>query len=158
MTFVAQMPAQCGLVESYPVQVLRFQLAMQQPIHQMGMPVPEASLELAEKLVSEEVKEFYAAWNRFVQSQSLENLTEVVDGALDSVYVLLWTLNTLGVPVNACWEEIQRSNMAKIGPDGVKKNAAGKVMKPEGWKPPDLFGVLMTYRDSEEYQHGFRNS
>jgi predicted HAD superfamily Cof-like phosphohydrolase len=41
------------------------------------------------------------------------------------------------------WMEVQRSNMHKIGPDGVVvRRPDGKILKPEGWRAPDIDLVL----------------
>jgi predicted HAD superfamily Cof-like phosphohydrolase len=40
----------------------------------------------------------------------------------------------------AAWNEVMRTNFAKIDPETgkVRKREDGKVLKPEGWTPPDL--------------------
>lgn len=43
------------------------------------------------------------------------------------------------IPFDAVWDEIHRSNMAKV--DGPVRDD-GKILKPEGWVPPDVAGVL----------------
>jgi predicted HAD superfamily Cof-like phosphohydrolase len=42
--------------------------------------------------------------------------------------------------VNGAWHEVARSNLDKIDRKTMKviKNELGKVMKPEGWRPPEL--------------------
>jgi predicted HAD superfamily Cof-like phosphohydrolase len=42
--------------------------------------------------------------------------------------------------VYSAWEEVARSNLAKIDKvtGKVIKREDGKIMKPEGWRPPDL--------------------
>jgi predicted HAD superfamily Cof-like phosphohydrolase len=42
------------------------------------------------------------------------------------------------------WKEVIRSNMAKVDPETgfVKKRADGKILKPEGWTPPDLASLI----------------
>lgn len=49
-----------------------------------------------------------------------------------------------GIPLDRVWAEVHRSNMAKVDPTTGKviKRADGKVLKPEGWTPPDVAGVL----------------
>lgn len=48
-----------------------------------------------------------------------------------------------GLPMDEVWAEVQRSNMSKISADGtVKRREDGKILKPLGWKPPDIRGVL----------------
>ena len=41
------------------------------------------------------------------------------------------------------WDEVARSNLAKISPDGkVHKRGDGKVLKPEGWTPPNIKDII----------------
>jgi len=146
--------------------VLEFMLAMdQQPAPASDMLRPSLSdLKLAHQLLwgdgegskRGEVLEMKDAWWKYTQSSTLENLTEFVDGAIDSIYVILWTLNKLGVPADACWAEVQRSNMAKLGPDGKpeKDPETGKVKKPAGWTPPNLFDILSDAASKEVYKGG----
>lgn len=48
-----------------------------------------------------------------------------------------------GFPMDEIWAEVQRSNMAKLQPDGtVKRRDDGKILKPDGWTPPDIRGIL----------------
>jgi predicted HAD superfamily Cof-like phosphohydrolase len=77
-------------------------------------------------------------------------MVEVADGIIDSIYVLVGMGLELGLPLEALWNEVQRSNMAKAieQPDGtfkVMRRADGKVLKPEGWTPPDIAGVLRAH-------------
>ena len=56
----------------------------------------------------------------------------------------------LGIPLNAVFAEVHRSNMAKLMPDGsVLLRADGKILKPEHWTPPDIQAVLATYAVTE---------
>jgi len=70
-------------------------------------------------------------------------MVDLVDGIVDSMYVIVGTAVTFGVPLHDAWREVQRSNMEKAGPDGhVIKRDDGKILKPDGWQPPDLRKVL----------------
>lgn len=84
------------------------------------------------KLIREEIEELIKAFDN-------ADFEGIVDGSLDLVYVLLGTLVAMGVDARPAWQEIQRANMAKEG-GGLRGD--GKVMKPEGWVPPDIVGVL----------------
>ncbi len=84
------------------------------------------------KLIREEIEELIKAFDN-------ADFEGIVDGSLDLVYVLLGTLIAMGVDARPVWREIQRTNMAKEG-GGLRGD--GKVMKPEGWVPPDIVGVL----------------
>ena len=46
----------------------------------------------------------------------------------------------VGADAEGAWREVRRSNLAKINPDTgkVNKREDGKVLKPEGWTPPNL--------------------
>ena len=49
-----------------------------------------------------------------------------------------------GIPLDRVWAAVHRSNMAKVDPATGKviKRADGKVLKPEGWTPPDIPAAL----------------
>lgn len=97
--------------------------------------------ELYEDLVYEEVSEFYDAVER-------KDEVETFDAVLDCIVVLIGYGLSRGWPMVEGWQEVMRSNFAKIDPltGKVTKRADGKVVKPEGWKAPDLEGVLEQYR------------
>lgn len=138
--------------------VLAFMIAFDQLPRSREVLARPQDLDLARKLMEEEcIKEMFPAFERFAANQSLENLTEFVDGAIDSIYVILWTLLKLNVPVNECWREVQRSNMAKLNAAGsYTKTEAGKVQKPATWTAPDLFGILQAHYDFAVYNGNIR--
>jgi predicted HAD superfamily Cof-like phosphohydrolase len=73
-------------------------------------------------------------------SVSLENLA---DGLGDVDYIVEGTRLEFGIDGEPIADAIHASNMAKVGPDGwIVRRADGKVLKPEGWKPPDITGEL----------------
>lgn len=99
--------------------------------------VEEEARELAEAIGAEAPGWEMPAYDRV-------DLVEFADAAADLAYVALGALvQVFGARcARAVWDEVQRSNMAKF-PDGrARKTPEGKVIKPEGWKPPDLTGVL----------------
>lgn len=92
--------------------------------------VIDVALRLA--LIREEVKELYdAAMN--------DDLPGVADGAIDLIYVVLGMLVSYGIDPVGPWNAVQAANMAKVG-GGMRPD--GKIMKPQGWKPPDIAGIL----------------
>lgn len=105
--------------------------------------VPEAQLELCWNLINEEAGvELFTAIQKFRLEQSLENRVEIADACIDTIYVVLQLMNTLGLPAEALFDEVHRSNMAKADKDGnVRRREDGKVLKPEGWTPPQLWNV-----------------
>jgi predicted HAD superfamily Cof-like phosphohydrolase len=56
------------------------------------------------------------------------------------IWVILGYCYMKGFDVDGAWKEVARSNLAKIDPTTGKviKRADGKVLKPEGWTPPEL--------------------
>ncbi len=63
-----------------------------------------------------------------------------LDACMDMIWVILGYCYMRGWNVEGAWNEVARSNLAKINSETgkVTKNEHGKVMKPEGWTPPDL--------------------
>jgi len=101
--------------------------------------------ELYKDLVNEETnEELMPALDKYFKARTTENLTEVVDGAIDSIYVLAGLLNSLIGPDKAqqCWNEVQNSNLSKIGPTGPIFREDGKILKAPGYFKPDLFSIL----------------
>lgn len=89
-------------------------------------------MRLRGKLIQEEMKELVEAFDD-------ADFEGIVDGSLDLIYVVLGTLVAMGVDARPVWNEIQKANMAK---EGGPMRPDGKVLKPEGWMPPDIVGVL----------------
>ncbi len=138
--------------------VLIFMEAFHQPIKHDDNEISKDDFKLAFKLMVEEIAEMWQGFDKFRAAPTLENKTEFVDGAIDTIYVVLWSLLKFGVPVDACFNEVQRSNMAKLQPDGTcLKNEAGKVQKPAGWTAPDLHGILQEHQVKGKYKNGLRD-
>lgn len=98
----------------------------------------------------EEIKEFLIAQGR-------GDLAGVSDALVDIIYIVLGTAHYMGIPFNAIWEEVHRANMTKRPwkeGDPIKpRNTTGlEVVKPEGWRPPDIDGVIREF----QVVHGFR--
>lgn len=109
---------------------------------------------LAEKLIMEEViKELLVNLKKYREAPTLENKALVFDDIVDSVYVLMNLANDLDVPFEAGWQEVHRANMDKFRA-GLVKNAAGKVMKPKDWKPPQMWDVLFEYESKKSSEDG----
>lgn len=88
------------------------------------------------KLVTEELSELKRAHME-------EDIVEVADAIADLIYVACGMAVAYGIPLNEVWEEVQESNMRKVGKDGKPiYREDGKVLKPEGWEPPDVRGIL----------------
>ena len=83
-------------------------------------------------LISEELEELK-------QAISEKNLTEVADALTDILYVTYGAGHAFGINLDNCFEEVQKSNMSKLGKDGKPIfNESGKVMKGPEYFKPDL--------------------
>ena len=84
-------------------------------------------------LIDEEFKEFVSALHS-------SNNVEQLDACMDMIWVILGFCYMKGFNVDGAWKEVARSNLAKINPETGKviKREDGKVLKPEGWTPPQL--------------------
>ncbi|MFM7008054.1 MAG: hypothetical protein ACKO0Z_01770 [Betaproteobacteria bacterium] len=88
-------------------------------------------------LIEEERKEM-------MDARLANDATEEFDAVLDQIVVLIGYGLSRGWPMNEGWAEVVRSNMGKVDPKTgrVNKRADGKILKPEGWTPPDLASLL----------------
>jgi predicted HAD superfamily Cof-like phosphohydrolase len=68
------------------------------------------------------------------------NIVDDLDALIDILVVTIGAIHSLGANGEAAWNEVMRTNFAKIDPETgkVRKREDGKVLKPEGWTPPDL--------------------
>ena len=87
-------------------------------------------------LIKEELEELSEAMKD-------ENLLEVADALTDILYVTYGAGHAFGIDLDKCFEEVQNSNMSKLGEDGKPiYNEAGKVMKGPNYFKPDLSKYL----------------
>ena len=87
-------------------------------------------------LIKEELEELTKAMQD-------ENLLEVADALTDILYVTYGAGHAFGINLDKCFEEVQNSNMSKLGEDGKPiYNEAGKVMKGPNYFKPDLSKYL----------------
>jgi len=82
------------------------------------------------ELIREELEELKVALEE-------KNLKEVADALTDILYVTYGAGHAFGIDLDKCFEEVQSSNMSKLGKDGKPiYNEDGKVMKgPYYFKP-----------------------
>lgn len=89
-------------------------------------------------LMDEENKEYFeAALN--------DDMVEVADALGDMLYILCGTILEHGMQykIEEVFEEIQRSNMSKLGPDGKPiYREDGKVLKGPAYFKPNIEGIL----------------
>ena len=74
-------------------------------------------------------------------TESIKNkdLIEVADALTDILYVTYGAGHAFGIDLDKCFDEVQNSNMSKLGEDGKPiYNDSGKVMKGPNYFKPDL--------------------
>ena len=92
--------------------------------------------DLRYNLIKEELEEL---------KQALDNkdMLEVADALTDILYVTYGAGHAFGIDLDKCFDEVQNSNMSKLGSDGKPiYNDAGKVMKGPNYFKPDLSKFL----------------
>ena len=83
-------------------------------------------------LIKEELEELTVAMKN-------RDLLEVADALTDILYVTYGAGHALGIDLDKCFDEVQNSNMSKLGANGKPiYNEAGKVMKGPKYFKPDL--------------------
>ena len=87
-------------------------------------------------LIKEELEEL---------TEAMENkdLLEVADALTDILYVTYGAGHAFGIDLDKCFEEVQNSNMSKLGENGEPiYNENGKVMKGPNYFKPDLKKII----------------
>lgn len=70
-------------------------------------------------------------------------LARLLKELADLRYVVEGTAVSLGLPIDEAYEEVHRSNMTKVWPDGsVRRDAGGKVMRPPTYERADVASLL----------------
>ena len=73
------------------------------------------------------------------EAMSNNDLLEVADALTDLLYVTYGAGHAFGIDLDKCFNEVQNSNMSKLGEDGKPiYNELGKVMKGPNYFKPDL--------------------
>jgi predicted HAD superfamily Cof-like phosphohydrolase len=84
------------------------------------------------ELIKEELDEFKVAIDK-------KDIKEVADALTDILYVTYGAGHAFGIDLDKCFEEVQNSNMSKLGKDGKPiYNENGKVMKGPNYFKPNL--------------------
>lgn len=131
-------------MERQILQVLEFQKAFNVKMPSEPKMLPRQRAKLRQALLEEEVKELSEA----------KNLLDVADAVCDILYITYGTAHEYGLAdrLVILFDEVHRSNMSKLGPDGkalFRKD--GKVMKPDTYSEPKLRPIIE--RDFSVYKN-----
>jgi predicted HAD superfamily Cof-like phosphohydrolase len=74
------------------------------------------------------------------QAVADDNVTEQLDALIDILVVTIGAIHSMGADGEGAWKEVMNTNFAKIDKKTgkVRKREDGKVLKPVGWKAPEL--------------------
>jgi len=123
---------------SYFTDVKDFQTAFGQRVGEKP-ELPDANERvLRMRLLSEEFEEYRNA-------EYDNNIVEIADALADIIYIACGTAVSYGIPLDEIFNEVHRSNMAKLVDGKVIRREDGKIQKPEGWNPPDIKKILDKY-------------
>lgn len=114
--------------------VKRFMVEMGQNVRLVpDADIPAVEMQLRYDLIAEEVNQ------ELLEAIANRNLPAIADGCADAIYVIIGTALAFGIDLSPIWNEVQRANMDKLtGP----VRADGKRLKPEGWRSPDIDGLI----------------
>ena len=89
--------------------------------------------QLYKKLIMEEYSEF-------IEADLANDDVERLDACFDMIWVIIGYMKSRGWDCENVWDEGAKSNLSKIDPATglVRRREDGKILKPEGWKPPDF--------------------
>ena len=105
----------------------------------------EKFMQACDQTVGVENRDQYALYLDLIREevQELEDSQHPVsdlDALIDILVVTIGAIHSMGADAEGAWNEVMRSNLAKIDPESgrVLKREDGKVLKPEGWTAPNL--------------------
>lgn len=118
-------------------------------LHRSDFDPGPTGAEKDEELMEFRIKFLQEELDEFIQALKEGNMAKAFDALMDLNYVSLGTAHLLGFPWHRGWHLVQAANMAKMrakadGSDS-KRGSSFDVVKPEGWMPPDIEGLLKRY-------------
>lgn len=166
--FEEAMSQPCGENEFVPLRAVRGTIQQQvrefhrvygQPILNEPMVPPDDRVRLRLRLIAEEFFELLAACEIWPEGDGVAakwlvydaiehdlgtvDIIEVADALADIAYVVEGAALEFGIDSEIVLQEVQRSNMSKLGADGLPVfNADGKVTKGPNYSPPNVKKAL----------------
>ena len=116
--------------------VKQFMTTFGQEVKQKPEFPSENIIDLRIKLIEEELQELKDAIKN-------KDIIEVADALTDILYVTYGAGHSFGVDLDSCFNEVQNSNMSKLGDDGKPiYNESGKVMKGPNYFKPNIKKII----------------
>ena len=107
-------------------------------------------------LVREEIGELEVAMAAYHAAETKDDeqnaRAEAADAVCDSIWVLVGLAHSMKIPIFPAWDEVAITNYKKIdaGLGTVLRDENGKIMKPPGWRPPNMIRVIKDFDENEE--------
>lgn len=117
-----------------------FQTAVGQNVGQAPEFPNGAERILRMRLLEEEVKEYE-------QGEYNNDLENIAKELADIIYIVCGTAVSYGIPLDKVFDAVHESNMAKLVDGKPIRREDGKILKPEGWTPPDIKKILYGVSD-----------
>lgn len=115
--------------------VKEFQTAVGQNVGQAPAFPDDKERCLRIKLLEEE-------FNEYLHGESKDDLENVAKELCDIIYIVCGTAVSYGIPLDRVFDEVHRSNLSKLVDGKPIRRDDGKILKPEGWTPPDIKKIL----------------
>lgn len=116
--------------------VKEFMLAAGQGVSNLPVLADDRTALLRLELLDEELQELAVA-------TGAGDIVEIADALTDILYVVYGTGHAYGIDLDACFQEVHRSNMSKFENGLPVKREDGKIMKGKDYFPPNLERVLI---------------
>ena len=108
-------------------------------MHTFGQEVKTKAEFPSNKIVSLRLDLIKEELLELTEAVEKKDIKEVADALTDILYVTYGAGHAFGINLDKCFEEVQNSNMSKLGSDGKPiYNEQGKVMKGPDYFKPDL--------------------
>ena len=126
-------------VDNVPPPLFHKQAIRNRMIPAPHMELPRDVLKFRLDFIDEEVDELRLAYDS-------DDFEKVADALADIVWVVLGLAHMHHLPFDEIWQEVKRSNMERrkaLSTDAARHSL--DIVKPEGWRPPDIKGILEKY-------------
>lgn len=104
---------------------------------------------LRRRLIEEECTEALEALDEYsAYGGHPKTEAAVVKELADIIVVTIGCANAMGIDLRPIWNDVHKSNMDKF-PDGKPiKDEGGKILKPPGWKKPDIAALIAAQKET----------
>lgn len=121
-----------------------------------GQERSDKNIALYMNLVREEIAELEQAMGDWTEAQNKQQMqqarADAGDAIADSIWVLVGLAYQMNLPVEQMWDEVVITNWRKVDAElgVVRRDENGKVMKPPGWRAPDMLKIIQNYDKQQE--------